>query len=370
MRVVQAIETTGPGGAERLLLNLSRSLVESGHTVSVLLLGEGWLLSRLQEMSVDTAILPLRRPIDGSFVMSLRRELQRRNADVFHSHEFTFAVYGRLATLGRQPHVATLHGVNFVRGTKRRWLCRLLLRRTRRFRLVAVSRWLADEVSRATGIPASTLETAPNGILVSEPRPPLQRRASEPLRIVAVGNLYPVKNHGLAIAVVAALTRRGVPVELEILGRGSEAAALEASIERHRLGDRVRLCGFQEDVTEFLDHSHLLLSTSKSEGMPISFIEAMARGLPVVATQVGGVAEIVRDGVEGRLVPPDDEERLVAALDELFADESLRLRLGRQARVRAEEFSIERTRARYLELYASVGGGTGNARNGADRWKR
>lgn len=356
MKIVQAIESAGPGGAEQVLLRLSTRLLGEGHEVRVLLLRSGWLKESLERQGIDVTVLPIARALDRSFLERLTKFLSDSSTDLLHSHEITFALYGRAATarLGI-PHVATAHGRSFSKGWKRKGLGIVALRTRNRFRLVAVSDSLADALSRELLVDRSEVEVIPNGIEMPSLAAPRERRDGEPLRAVAVGNLYGVKNHALLIRAVAQVIRSGLPMELDILGRGTEEESLERLIDDLGVGDHVRLAGFRSDVPDFLARAHVFASSSLSEAMPLSFLEAMARGLPVVASRVGGVPEIVEHGVHGLLFESGSVEAAASALDRLMRDEALRLRLGESACASVHALYGAGTMVRrYLEIYGKV----------------
>jgi glycosyltransferase involved in cell wall biosynthesis len=358
VRILQAIETSGPGGAERVLIQLCRHLRARGHEIEALLLRDGWLGERLREQGTPVSILPLARPLDVRFARALAEHVARRRADVLHSHEITFGLYGRWAARrGDLAHVATAHGRNFARGWKRRLLGSLALR-GRAFRLVAVSRSLALELAAAFHGPASHVAVVHNGIDLARAVEPRVRAADEPLRLVAVGNLYPVKNHALMIEALARLVRSGVGVELDVLGRGGEQERLRERIDALGLASVVRLRGFQPDVRPYLAAAHALVSTSLSEGLPLSFLEAMAAGLPVVASRVGGVTEIFPEGQQELLFESGDASALARCLERLAADDRFRVDQARRAVRRVNEgFGIERMVDAYVELYEELGRG-------------
>jgi glycosyltransferase involved in cell wall biosynthesis len=132
-----------------------------------------------------------------------------------------------------------------------------------------------------------------------------------------------------------------------IVGDGPDRTAVAAE-----LGDAGELLGERDDVAEQLARADVFVLSSRSEGLPMAILEAMAAGLPVVATAVGGIPELVADGETGLLVPPGDADALAEALRRLVADPELRRRLGDAARTRVEErFSLAATRRAHVELY-------------------
>lgn len=355
MKVLQAIETSGPGGAEQVLIRLCVSLRERGHDVRAVLLKPGWLEDRLLAERIPVERLVLRRPLDFGLARGLAALAATSGADLVHAHEFTFAFYGRLAGLRRRlPLVATAHGANFVEGAKRRLLGAASLRPGARFRLVTVSDALAAALAGSLRLPRAKVDVVRNGIDIPS-ETPVAREPDGGFRLVAVGNLYPVKNHAVLVRAVAALRQAGVPAELDVLGRGAEEAALRAEIARLHLDDCVRLQGFRSDVGAFLARADVFLSGSLSEQMPLSFLEAMVRALPVVATRVGGVPEIVEDGTTGLLFPSDDAVAAAGLLETLWRDPERRRRLGENARTAVlARFSSSAMTDAYLRLYERI----------------
>ncbi len=356
MKILLATETSGPGGAEQVVINLSVALRAVGHEVEVLMLKSGWLSERLSAEGITVHRIPLRSPLDWRFVREFKRFLECHRYDVLHTHEFTFAFYGQVAArLTGVPMVATAHGANFAKGWKRRALGMLLLRPNRRFRFATVSKSLACELARAFHLRPESIDVIRNGIPIPTENCRLEAGAFDRFRLTAIGNLYPVKNHAALVRIVARLRSGGVPAELDILGRGGEEEALRREIAENELDGIVRLQGFRQDIEMFLDHCDVFVSASLSEQMPISYLEAMARGIPVVGSRVGGVAEIVDDGVQGLLFDFGNEEAAVAHLETLWRDPGKRKTLGAAGKEKFErEYTTERMADAYLGLYGKV----------------
>jgi glycosyltransferase involved in cell wall biosynthesis len=338
------IESDGPGGAEQMLLHLGETLRDRGHTVLPVLPseGEGWLGDRCRELGMPPAHFKLRSPVDPLCVAGLVSLLRRSGTDVVHSHEFTMAVYGTAATrlLGR-PHVITLHGGRYFEAKRRRrmslrWACR-------RSRPVTVSSAARDVYAESLGLGAESISVIPNGVPIrsgdgTRVREELGLGPAEFL-MVAVGNLYPVKGHSVllhALAQLASVTP-GSSWQVAIVGRGDEEAALTTLAAGLGLDDRVQLLGYRADVPDILAAADAFVMPSLSEGMPLALLEAMFAAKPVVASEVGGVPEVVRSGREALLVPPGDPTSLRRAIQLVFSDTHLRKELGSNALRRAEE---------------------------------
>lgn len=357
MKILQSIETGGPGGAEEVLIALCSGLRARGHDIEAVLLKRGWLSERLESEGVPTRILQLAGGIDRAFVSRLAETLRESGADVFHSHEFSMTWYGRRACRATGVrHVGTVHGKNFVGATKRRLAAGWSLQPHPRTTLTAVSDDLATYIAHRAIPRLRNVEVVRNGVHLPSHAEVRAREGNE-LRLVAVGNLYPVKNHALSIEALAEIVRRGVDARLTILGRGGEQAGLERRARELGVTERVELAGYRDDVPDFLDAADVFVSSSLSEGMPLSFLEAMGHALPIVASRVGGVPEIVEHDRHGLLFPSEDSGALADALERLARDDGLRRRLAAEALHAARAlWSVDAMVARYLAVYERLGG--------------
>jgi len=220
----------------------------------------------------------------------------------------------------------------------------------------------------AQGLDPSKASLIRTGVDAQFFRPPTTARAdTSRFSVVSVGWLRWLKGYEDALLAISELARQDVPVTLDILG-GDPPEEMGEPSQRERilytvrdldLEGRVVLHGHvpPSEVCEHLHRADALLHASVTEGLPNAVVEAMACGLPVVATDVGGTSEALRDGVDGFLVPPRDPEATAAALRSLWRDAGLRAQMGRAGRARVEaEFTIERQTTKWLELYERVTG--------------
>jgi glycosyltransferase involved in cell wall biosynthesis len=346
------------GGAQAYVASLIPALVD-GFDVTVAAHGTGPVRDAADAAGVRfvplrhvrRAVSPLR---DAAGLLELVRLLRRERPDILHASSSKAGVLGRLAAViaGVPIRIFTVHGWAFSAhsGTAARlylWADRLVKP------LTTVTVCVAENERRA-GLAAGTCSEAqtiviPNAIDVQAAA--RTRGEREIPCVVAVGRLKAPKDFLTLIRAAAALPPRSY--ELVVVGDGPERALLQGEIERLGLEDRVRLEGERADVPELLARADVFVLSSASEGMPISVLEAMAAGLPVVASAVGGVPELVLDGETGRLVPPGDPPALAGALRPLLADAQLRRRLGDAGRVRVHErFDLGPFRRAHVELYS------------------
>jgi glycosyltransferase involved in cell wall biosynthesis len=304
--------------------------------------------------------LPLanvRRPIsplrDLAGLVELVRLLRRERPDVLHANSSKAGILGRLAaTLTGVPiRIFTVHGWAF--SAHPGVASRLYLWADRLMRPLTTVTICVSEYSRASGLKARTCTTERTAVIPNAVEiPPASARSDrDPPVLVAVGRLKPPKD-SLTLVRALALLRPGAGRAL-IVGDGPDRAELEAEIRRLEIGDRVQLLGERRDVLELLADADVFVLSSVSEGLPVSVLEAMAAGLPVVGSRVGGVPELVVEGETGLLVEPGDPDKLAAAIDRLLADPELRRRLGHAGRARAQgRFALESFRRAHVELYS------------------
>jgi len=360
LRVALMLESDGPGGAEVMLLHLAEELRRRGHFVLPVGpdAGSGWLAERFRERGFEPATFTLRSPIDLRCWRGLVALLRDRRIDVVHSHEFTMGVYGGFAANSLSlPHVITMHGGRYY---AERWRRRTALgwAAARSRALVGVSDATADDLRRTLPAAANRVCVVPNGIPLTTGNRARARVAlglSEADRLIlAVGNLYPVKGHDVLIRAFAMIADEPATStwSVAIAGRGEAEAPLRRLAAELGIADRVQLLGLRSDVPDLLAAADLFVLPSRSEGLPLALIEAMGASLPIVSTQVGGIAEVVARGAEALLVPPENAPQMASALTQLIRDPERRLALGRAARQRATSaYSVESMGDRYVALY-------------------
>lgn len=200
------------------------------------------------------------------------------------------------------------------------------------------------------GVPAERIRLIANGLDPATFTPPAPRAAGK--RIVMVANLRAEKGHDTLLAAAPRILERHPDATFTFVGEGPRREPLEVLVRALGIGSRVRFAGECRDVAPVLREHDLFVLPSRSEAFPNALIEAMATALPVVATRVGGIPEVVRDGVNGRLVPPDDAAALSAAVISLFDDPAQAAALGQAARLDVERhYTIDRMVERFEQLY-------------------
>ena len=303
-----------------------------------------------------------RRPgNDPRLVWTLFRLMRKERPDVVHTHGWGTLLEGLVAArLAAVPFIVHgEHGTLQLKPYQRR------LQRTawgRVNRVLSVSSRLAERMSRETGFPPDRIRTLPNGVDLSrfgrigrgEARSALNLPA-DALIVGTVGRLVAVKDQASLLDAVATLRRRGLPVTTVIAGDGPLRGELERRAARLDIATHVCFLGHRTDVETVLAAMDVFVLPSVSEGMSNTILEAMAAGLPVVATRVGGADELVVAGETGLLVPPGSSEQLATALAAVLGDADLRRSMAGAARKRAaSEFSLESSILAYKHLYEEL----------------
>ena len=299
---------------------------------------------------------------DPRIILQLMRLFRHERPDVVHTHSWGTLCEGLVAAkLARVPFV--VHGEH---GTMD---LRPMNRRVQRWawgrfdRVLSVSSRLAEKMAREVGFDAVRIDVIRNGIDVDRFAPGRRieaRRvlgiASDEIVVGTLGRLVPVKDHANLLAAIARLKAQGAQFKLLIVGDGPLRADLEAMALANGLGDTVQFLGARADAHLVLAAMDVYVSSSESEGLSNTIIEAMATGLPVVATRVGGADELVDEGVTGRLVPAQNPDALAGGLAELLRDTARRTRYGTAGRQRAEhEFSLRHMVSGYEAIYRGLG---------------
>lgn len=358
--VLQVVLSLNPGGTERLVLDLVKRLAGDSRQAVCCLDAAGAWGEALKASGTPVTTLGRQPGFHPSLARRLAAAARQVDADVLHCHQYSPFVYGALARLGRPGFriVFTEHGrlSDAPPSRKRRLLNPLLSHAATR--IASVSHDLKRHMV-AEGLPEHRIEVVHNGIDLgpgpaSDAGAELRRRLALPADALVVGTvarLDPVKHLQALVEATAQLVGRGRQVHAVIVGDGQERGPLEQETRARGLEHAVHFLGHRDDARAYLPGLDVFVNTSISEGISLTILEAMAAGVPVVATAVGGTPEVVTDQV-GRLVPARDPAALAAALETLAADPSLRAMLGRAARARvAGHFTIEAMTARYLTMY-------------------
>jgi glycosyltransferase involved in cell wall biosynthesis len=368
-RILHLITRLPTGGAEHLLASIVRHL-DAGRYESLVccIQDRGELAYMIEAGGVKVISLDRRgKRFSPGTVLALARLMREQRIDLVHCHLYHANLYGRLAArLAGIPAIATVHNT-YVR---RKWHRSLLNRWLGRGRglVIAVSAEARDDVILHDRLAPERVLLLPNGIDLGRVDTPLSQAAAkerlgyapDDFLIGCVGRLEAQKGH---IHIIAALGRmlQSAPADLArrlrllIVGEGRLRGELERAIAAAGLGDKVRLAGNRSDIAEILRSLDLYAMPSLWEGLSLAMLEAMAAGLPLIISDVGGAAEVLGDNEFGVRVPPGDVDALARAMLALATDDAALQRLGRAARQRVREhYDLRERVARLAACYDAL----------------
>jgi glycosyltransferase involved in cell wall biosynthesis len=367
IRVAHLIYSPSVGGSEMLAADicarLDRSIFEP--LCVILFSGSGRMPEILAERGVPYVNLRRSRltrllgPILPAFI------LRRLKIDILHVHHVPLflSIYQAAKSAGIKIIGLTEHAKFSI--SKYQILqegCRAAAQKAAFF--TTVSQNLKDYLVKEINVPDSKMIVIPNGVNTS--RFSLQRQRSaiaellpdgfEGKIILCVGRLTEAKDHGNLFEAIGRLKEMGRhDWHLVVVGDGELRESLENQVVSKGLSRNVTFAGTRKDVELLLAGADLFVLPSKREGLPVAVLEAMAAGIPVISTNVGGVAEIVEDGKSGVLLPPEDSQALARKIDMVLKDGALASTLGRNARNRVEKFfSIDKIIEEYSTIYLNL----------------
>lgn len=346
----------GSGGVERTLAEIYPRLVAAGRADVCLVTLAGNDLPRREERDGVRIVRARRIPLDRITGLQVAastdvwrvgmRAAREFKPDVIHAHTLfyhTSLVAAAVARRFRVPLLVTLH-VGAVGALPQPYRAmtqlyegtagRLLLAGARR--VICVS----NDVQRhalSLGVPGSKLSVVPNGVDATRYRPG-ERVGSGPPVVLCVGRLILNKGQHLLLEAVAELRQRGLALRLLLVGDGPSEKQLRQQVARLGIDDVVEFLGHRDDVDSLLAASDIFVRPSLTEGMSLAVLEALAAGLPVVATDVSGSRQLIEDGVNGVVVPPGCSVELANGLRGLVQDPALRKQIGACARERARAY--------------------------------
>ena len=363
VKVLQLISSGGYYGAENMLLNLCASQEQSGCENSLLLFYNVHVpnvefYERARGRGISVRMVHCNGRADWRAVRQIEEYIQEDAVDLVHTHGYKADLYGYLAAWRcHKPVVATCH--NWVGGTAAlgiyNHLDRMALKKFNA--LAAVSDTVAHRLL-AFGVPAEKIKTIANGIDAktferAQPLPLLKDEGSTVVGVVARLDLQ--KGFEYLLRAASELCKTFPDLKIVLVGEGPDRDAIEKMILQYGLQSNVILAGQQSNMPGIYAAMDIFVLPSLNEGLPMTVLEAMTASKPVIATRVGAIPSVIKDGENGLLVAPKDSEGLRNAIASLLADPERRLRLGEQAHAWvSRNYTAETMALKYREMYEEV----------------
>jgi len=369
MKVLHLIDSEGIYGAEVVLLHLMAE--QKKRSVEPILGSIG--KHEIQEKDIETAArlkginVKKFRMKNGPNLLgsiSIIRFAKQQHIDILHCHGYKANILVSMlpSHFRKIPYLVTVHGWTSVKRFSKLWFywwadvfC------AKRADLVVV---VSDAMKNHPGILTTGLKpvVVHNGIPQALPRSkpnhhpePLDAFCNKTFVIGAVGRLSPEKGFDLLINAVARVIERGYDVSLVIIGEGEERSRLEDIVSTKNITDKVYFTGYLDQASQYLHYFNVFIISSLTEGLPITLLEAMQKSVPIIATRVGGIPEVLDNGEYGLLVNPGNEHELAEAIITFHDSPEKRKKLCTAARERVNHlFSLETMEHGYRKLYEKL----------------
>jgi glycosyltransferase involved in cell wall biosynthesis len=342
--VLHLQKVAGISGSEAHLLSLLPRLKERGWDIRFLMLHEhesgAWDFAReLEARGIPLDAIPLAADVDPVAFVRIVAYLARLQPTILHTHLVHADVYGQLtgAATGVPIRISTKHGFNEFRENRGFALGDRAIASLAHVH-IAISRGLARYLADVEGFDGESFEIVHYGI---EPDGVPRRSAAREPRLLCVGRLIPIKGHIVLLRALAEARAEVPGLSLDIAGRGPLEPALRALAKELELEDAVRFLGHVAPIQRALEDAAVVVVPSLGEGFGMVALEAMERARPVIAAEIGGLGELVEDGVTGLLVPPGNADALATAIVRLTGDLDAAARMGEAGRRRAVEYFLQ-----------------------------
>ncbi len=358
MTVLHLQKVAGISGSEAHLLSLLPQLKKRGWDIRFLMLHEhepgAWEFAReLRLRGIPLEAIPLAADVDPVAFFRIANYLGRMRPTILHTHLVHADVYGQLtgALTGVPVRVSTKHGFNEFRENRGFALGDRAIASLAHTH-IAISRGLARYLEEVEGFDGASFQVVHYGI---EPNGEPRAYSGDVPRLLCVGRLIPIKGHIVLLRAFAQARRRVPSLQLDLAGRGPLEPALRALGKELGVEDAVRFLGYVAPVQRAIEDAAAIVVPSMGEGFGMVALEAMERARPVIAAEIGGLGELVEEGITGYLVPTGEAEPLADAIVRLVADLPRAAEMGLAGRRRAlDQFLQERCTDRTELLYRAA----------------
>ena len=353
MKIMQVIPYFCFGGAETMCENLTYALTAMGHDVTVvsLISDRTPIAGRMEENGIRIHYLDKKLGLDLSMIPRLIRIMQKEKPDVVHTHLNVIKYAAIAARLCGIRCVHTVHNVAHEEAEGRLQKITNTIYFRRGWAVpVALSPKVRETILSFYGLKEEQVPMIYNGVDLGKCCPKEKHTVGKPARLLHVGRFNEQKNHDGLLRAFQSLLKQIPQCKLHLVGDGELKAEMETLACTLGVAQQVVFCGSQSDVHPYLQEADLCLLPSNYEGMPMTIIEAMGTGLPIVATAVGGVPDMVEDGVSA-LLTTCDVTAVCEACIRLLEDAELRATMGKNAHARSSLFSAQEMARRYCEIY-------------------
>lgn len=354
MKVMHIVPDLLIGGVQTMVENLVYGLMEKGHEVRVVSMYEkkSAITYRMESNGCDIAYLNKKDGFDFTMIPKITTEIKKFKPDVVHTHTYILKYAILPEIFNRTNNIHTVHNVAEKEVKKAQQLLHKVLFKTKIVKPVALTKHIQKSVSKVYGLNTSEIPIANNAINLD--RCMVKRLyKSDVFEIIHIGRFDVQKNHEMLINAFKIFHEKHENSRLRLVGTGPLFENVKEKVIRLGLQHCVIFEGETANVFELLQKADTLALPSLYEGMPMVIIEAMGCALPVVAANVGGIADIIDNGINGILLDGHDEKMLAKIFEKLCDNIELRIKLGTQAYRDSREYNYKIMTDRYIQIYNS-----------------
>jgi glycosyltransferase involved in cell wall biosynthesis len=361
MRVLHIISGDLWAGAESMAYHLISGLKKHQEIeISTILFNDGRLSGEIRELGVPVIIVNENEVTSINIVKSIVKHLKISPPNIIHSHGLKENVLAYISTMFCDNNIAlinTQHGMPEPIDRKMKFMKRYLLSKynmhlmkNKYKHIIAVSTDMRNNLIRTEKVPPNKISVIHNG---TETDCSVHNNKQKDFFVIgSAGRFFPVKDYRLMVEIAMEINKTGSMTRFELAGDGPECDLILGLIRRYHLEEKFILRGYMDNMTDFYSGIDLFINTSMHEGLPMSVLEAMARGIPVVVPDIGGMSEIITSGVEGYIISKRDPKLFAEKCLEIKNNKPMYDRMASKSRERVvTNFSYDRMADKYYDIY-------------------
>ena len=352
MKIIQVIADFGLAGAETMVEHLSSGLIAEGHDVLIISLFDlhTAITDRIESRGIKIEYLGKKRGFDPSVITKMRKIIKAYKPDIINTHRYVLPYVFMAAFRLNINLVHTVHNVAQKEQTNVGKRINKILFRFFDVLPIALSKEVQKTIHEVYGLPTQRIPVIFNGIDLSKCIVKQNYKRNKNFNIIHIGRFMDVKNHALLIRCFAQFVKLHPDARLQLLGDGERREEMVQLVKELDITDFVEFAGLQSNVYPWLHNADLFILPSKFEGMPMTLIEAMGTGLPIIASKVGGIPDMLTNNEDALLIKPTSDE-LNEAMERLYQSDTLREEFGKKVKERAIVFSSEEMAQMYIDVY-------------------
>ena len=356
MKIIQIMPEFGLAGAETMCENLSYELIKQGVDVIVISLYEyhSAITERMEKNGIKILYLDKKPGLDFSMIRKMIKIFNSEKPDVIHTHRYVMQYAIPAAIIARIKHrVHTMHSVATKENSNLARKINSLFYRFAHVIPVALSEEVQKTIVDEYHIKPENIPVVLNGVDLRKCIIKSNYSINGKIKILHIGRFAIEKNHKVLVESIADLSERGYDIELYLYGQGELEASIKELVKSIHKENNIYFCGLTDDIYSIMPKCDMFVLPSIYEGVPMTLIEAMGTGMPILASNVGGIPDMIENEESGLLCEPT-VDGVVRGLERLIESEEDRKRYGENAIISSEKFSADKMAKDYYEIYVKA----------------